>query len=255
MTTAHEWQELAAPYALGALAADERTAFEAHLAQCDSCRAEVRSFVEVAGLLAYGAPAAEPPAGLRARVMAEARRVRPIAPRRRAGGAVAWFAAAAGVLLAVGAGVEAWRLAGRVRTLESQVAALDSSAAVAESTLALLTGPQVHVVTLAGTGRPPAARVFWNHTRGRFIVVASDLPPAPAGRAYQLWAIAKGRPPMSMGTFNTDALGRATLVLPVSGEIAALEFIDNCGLTEEPAGGSPQPTEAPRLLGAWLHTD
>ena len=32
-------------------------------------------------------------------------------------------------------------------------------------------------------------------------------------------------------------------------------FVDNCGLTEEPAGGSPQPTETPRLLGVWVHTD
>lgn len=255
MTTAHEWQALAAPYALGALAAEERSAFESHLAGCEACRAEVRSFVEVAGLLAYGAPAAEPPAGLRARVVAEARRVRPIASRHRTARGVAWLAAAAGVLLAIAAGAEAWRLAGRVRALESRVAVQDSTAAVAESVLALLTGPQVHVVSLAGTGRPPSARVFWNHPRGRFVVVASDLPPAPVGRAYQLWAIAKGRAPMSMGTFNTDALGRATLVLPVSGEIAALEFVDNCGLTEEPAGGSPQPTEVPRLLGAWLHTD
>jgi hypothetical protein len=60
---------------------------------------------------------------------------------------------------------------------------------------------------------------------------------------------------MSMGTFNTDAGGRATLVLPVGQDIAALGFVDNCGLTEEPAGGSAQPTETPRLLGAWLHTD
>jgi anti-sigma-K factor RskA len=255
MTTAHEWQDLAAPYALGALAPEERRTFEAHLTGCDACRAEVRSFAEVAGLLAYGAPSAEPPVGLRVRVLAEARRVRPIAqaPRRRA--TAAWLAAAAGMLLAVAAGIEAWRLAGHVRALENRIAVLDSSDAVKDSTLAMLTGPQVHVVSLAATGRAPSARVFWNHTRGRFIVLAFDLPPAPAGRAYQLWAIAKGQAPMSMGTFNTDAAGRATVVLPVGRDLAALGFVDNCGLTEEPAGGSPQPTETPRLLGAWVHTD
>jgi anti-sigma-K factor RskA len=254
MTTAHEWQELAAPYALGALAPEERSAFEAHLAGCDACRAEVRAFTEVAGLLAYGAPAAEPPAGLRDRVLAEARRVRPIAaPRRPATGA--WLAAAAALVLAIGAAITAWRMAGRVRILERQVAADDSSKAATDSALAMLTGAQVNVVTLAGTGRPPSARVFWNRARGRFVVFAFDLPQAPAGRGYQLWAIAKGQAPMSMGTFNTDAAGRATVVLPVGRDIAALGFVDNCALTEEPAGGSPQPTETPRLLGAWLHTD
>ena len=248
MTTAHEWQDLAAPYALGVLTLPERNAFEAHVTGCEACRAEVRAFAEVAGLLAHAAPPAEPPPGLRARVLAEARRVRPRP-------SVRWLAAAAGLLLALAAGVEGWRLAGRVRALEGRIAALDSSAAVAESTLAMLTGPQVHVVSLAGTERVPSARVFWNHTRSRFVVFAFDLLPAPAGRAYQLWAIANGRAPLSMGTFNTDAAGRATVVLPVSQDIAALGFVDNCGLTEEPAGGSPQPTETPRLLGAWLHTD
>jgi anti-sigma-K factor RskA len=151
--------------------------------------------------------------------------------------------------------MEAWRLAGRVQALENRVAVQDSVNAVAESALAMLTGPQVHMVSLAGTGRAPSARVFWNHTRGRFIVFAFDLPAAPAGRAYQLWAIAKGKAPMSMGTFNTDPTGRATIILPVGQEIATLGVVDDCGLTEEPAGGSPQPTETPRLMGAWLHTD
>lgn len=253
MTTAHEWQDLAAPYALGALAPEERRTFEAHLAECDVCRAEVRSFAEVAGLLAYGAPSAEPPAGLRDRVLAEARRVRPIAAPRRLSGA--WLAAAAALLLALGAGITAWRLTGRVGILQRQLAAADSSKAVADSALAMLTGPQVQVVSLAGTGRPPSARVFWNQARGRFIVFAADLPAAPVGRTYQLWAIAKGQAPMSMGTFNTDATGRATVMLPVARAIAALGFVDNCGLTEEPTGGSPQPTETPRLLGVWVHTD
>jgi anti-sigma-K factor RskA len=252
--TDHLWQDYAAPYALGALAAEDRNAFEAHLAGCDTCRAEVRAFSEVAGLLAHGAPAVEPPPVLRARVLAEARRVRRMVRRRR-GAPVAWLAAAAGLLLAIGAGVEAWRLAGRVRGLESALALSDSARAAAETTLVALTGPEVHVVSLATSGRPPTARVFWNHARRRFIVLAFDLPAASPGRTYQLWAIANGKAPLSMGTFNTNAQGRAYAILPVDPQITLLGFVDNCGLTEEPAGGSPQPTEAPRLLGAWRHTD
>lgn len=252
--TDHLWQDYAAPYALGALTAEDRSAFEAHLAGCDTCRAEVRSFAEVAGLLAHGAPAVEPPATLRARVLAEARRVRPIVTQRR-GAPVAWLAAAAGLLLALGAGVETWRLAGRVRALESTLAHSDSARAAAESTLVGLTGPEVHVVSLASTDRPPTARVFWNHAKRQFIVLAFDLPAPPPGRTYQLWAIANGKAPMSMGTFNTNAQGRAYAVLPVDAQITSLGFVDNCGLTEEPAGGSPQPTETPRLLGTWRHTD
>jgi len=111
------------------------------------------------------------------------------------------------------------------------------------------------VVSLAAEGRQPAARIFWNHDRNQFVVTAFALPPAAEGHTYQLWAIADGHAPVSMGTFETDAGGRATAVLPVDPAITALGFIRLCGLTEEPDGGSPQPTEAPRLVGAWTHTD
>ncbi len=37
--------------------------------------------------------------------------------------------------------------------------------------------------------------------------------------------------------------------------ITGLGVIDVCALTEEPAGGSPGPTETPRLAGEWRHTD
>lgn len=253
--TAHEWQEQAAPYALGILSPEDRRAFEAHLAGCDACRADVRAYTEVAAALAHAAPAAEPPGALRDRVLAEARRVRPIGPRVSPRPPLPWLAAAAALLLAAAGAIATWRLTGRVHELERSLAASDSVLADDSAALALLTGPDVNVVSLAGTNRAPSARIVWNHALNRFVVFAFDLPAAPAGRTYQLWAIAKGHAPLSMGTFNTDAQGRARVVLPVDREIAALGFIDNCGLTEEPSGGSPQPTETPRLLGAWTRSD
>jgi len=255
--TSHEWQEQAAPYALGILTPEERRAFEVHLAGCDACRADVRVYTEVAAALAHAAPTVEPPSALRDRVLAEARRVRPIgagpqiAPRAR----LPWLAAAAALLLAAGGGVAMWRLTTRVHDLERSLGVRDSVHAADSAALVLLTGPDVNVVSLAGTNRAPSARVVWNHALNRFVVFAFDLPAAPAGRTYQLWAIAKGHAPLSMGTFNTDDQGRARVVLTVDRQIAALGFVENCGLTEEPSGGSSQPTETPRLLGAWRPTD
>jgi len=59
--TDHAWLDAAAPYALGALTAEERAAFEAHLADCAVCRADVQALGEVSGLLAHAAEAATPP--------------------------------------------------------------------------------------------------------------------------------------------------------------------------------------------------
>ncbi|MBI1966780.1 MAG: anti-sigma factor [Gemmatimonadetes bacterium] len=247
----HSWLESAGAYALGALAGEERSEFQAHLASCATCRAEVQSLREVTALLAYAAPGEVPPPALRDRVLAEARRVRPIGAARRPGAPVRWIpwlAAAAALVIAVGAERRA-RLAGaRADTLAAQLADRDSL-------IAGLTGPEVHVVSLAGTGRDPSARVFWNHRLQRFVVMAFDLPAAPSGRTYQLWALAKDKAPASMGTFNTNAHGQAYLVIPVDSSVIQLGFLDKCAVTQEPAGGSPQPTETPRLVGTWVHTD
>ena len=78
MSTDHPWTQSAASYALGALDEDERVAFESHLAECAACRADVQSYQEVVGQLGYHAPPKAAPPHLRARVLAEAKQVRPI---------------------------------------------------------------------------------------------------------------------------------------------------------------------------------
>jgi anti-sigma factor ChrR (cupin superfamily) len=61
----------AALYALGALEGAEAREFEEHLAKgCAACAAELREFETVAGDLGPAAPEAEPPAGVRARLLA-----------------------------------------------------------------------------------------------------------------------------------------------------------------------------------------
>ena len=61
----------AALYALGALEEDEAREFEEHLAAgCAACAAELREFETVARDLCLAAPEAEPPAGVRARLLA-----------------------------------------------------------------------------------------------------------------------------------------------------------------------------------------
>jgi anti-sigma-K factor RskA len=250
----------AAAYALGALDGDELARFEAHLPSCAECLAEVDAYRQVVALLAYAAPQAAPASGaaLRQRILRQASAVRPISSARnqaRPASRGPWLAVAASLALAFFAGLQYSRATTALSQAQQELAAARRDAAGSDSLISAFLGPEVHVVSLSQGEQKPAARVYWNHTRNIFIVTAFDVPPAPEGRTYQLWAIAKDKAPVSMGTFNTDATGRATAILPVATSITEAGFIDLCGLTLEPAGGSPQPTETPRLIGSWRHTD
>lgn len=252
-----QWLESAAAYALDSLDADERPAFESHLTDCAECRSAVQEFRDVSGLLAFASPAAPAPRTLSVRVgnlvradataRAQQARTRPVI--------LPWMAAAAGIALALSAGVYARRAMTETEALESRLSALDARLSAQDSLLLHLQGPEVHVVSLARSGEQPIARVFWNHVTARFIVTAFALPPAPDGRTYQLWAIADGRDPVSMGTFDTNGSGDAMAILPVPADIEALGLVALCALTVEPEGGSPQPTMQPELIGEWRHTD
>ncbi len=235
----HRWTDLAASYALGSLDAQERAEFEGHLETCASCRAEVQSFREVTGLLAQSVapPPAAPPRELRQRVLRAARRPRP---------AILPWAAAAAVVLAVLGGLGYWRATEKARELRTRLDVTQGQLDSTKYIVAALLDSTVAITDLAATGKAPSMRLYWNRTRNIVVVAAFDLPPAPAGRTYQLWAIEKGRAPVSVGTFNSSPSGRAmiTLQMPagVQPEVSAV--------TEEPAGGSPQPTQQPFLIGS-----
>jgi anti-sigma-K factor RskA len=113
--------------------------------------------------------------------------------------------------------------------------------------LAALLDSSVATTDLAATGKAPSLRLYWNRARNIVVIAAFDLPPAPVGRTYQLWAIEKGRAPVSVGVFNSTPTGRAVVTLQMpAGVKPAVSAV-----TEEPAGGSPQPTQQPFLVGSW----
>lgn len=265
--SAHEYRDAAAAYALGAVDSGERPALDALMTSDADFRREVDSYREVVGLLGLAAPTASAPAALRARILANAAAVRPIGSRmssvtpssqgtaRTISGVLPWLAAAASLGFAVFSSSQLRTARSSVTALQGDLVAAQGELTRKDSTISAFMGPEVHVVSLSEGAAKPSARVYWNHTRRVFIVTAFNVPPAPTGRTYQLWAIAKGKNPMSMGTFNTDATGRATVVVPVSDLVLQGGTIELCGLTMEPDGGSAQPTEQPRLVGSWRHTD
>jgi Putative zinc-finger len=103
-----EWRLLLGAYALGNLAAEERTGLEAHLDGCRGCRAEAAGLSDVARLLPladperFGRPAPQPSPELARRVAATIdgeRRASRRRQRRRFGLALSGAAAAAAAVL------------------------------------------------------------------------------------------------------------------------------------------------------------
>ena len=125
--------------------------------------------------------------------------------------------------------------------LEQQLAARDSL-------VAAMSGAKVTVVELASTSNlPPGAKMFWDRVANRWTLVTHDLKPVQPGRTYQLWLVTAKAEKISAGTFNTDANGRAVVQATYAlaeRELAAI------AITEEPTGGSPQPTGTILVAGA-----
>ena len=254
-------------YAVGALTPSERIAFESHLAECEDCRADVRSFFAVADAMAQVVPQHDPPPSLRSQVLAavgatdrpaarastEGLRTRAFAP---------WLAAAALLIVAVGLAVQTAALRSRVVDLERRLAqaiaradandrrVADAQRAtnVAQSQIAVLTAPDLRRIDLAGQSISPqsSGRAFWSRTHG-LVFTASNLPALPAGRTYQLWVLTAQPAPISAGLFKPDSGGRAAEMFntPID-----LPPPTGMAVTIEPDGGVPAPTGDKYLVGS-----
>jgi anti-sigma-K factor RskA len=211
--------ELSAAYALDALDADERRAFEEHLGECDRCRGDVAEFWGTAALLAYGAPASAPPSRLRERVLAQVRAERavvvPFRRRRLVLGAASGLAAAAAVALAF------W-----VVSLSGE---LDRTRAALE----VLADPAARSTELEGA----AGRLVVD-ADGDAALVVRDLVAAPSGKTYEAWVIVDDVPRPAALFEGADARDLVLLDRRVPpGSVVAV--------TVEDDGGVEAPTRQP----------
>jgi anti-sigma-K factor RskA len=265
VTPGHDELRHDAPaYALGALEPGERAAFEAHLAGCAECAAEVREMSRAAAGLPHAVPQVSPPPSLRARILGEIAATPPVAPpavvRHDRRGLPPWLSVAAMLVLGAGVFVYAQRMQARVSTLEAQLRnALAQAAAAdrltaeartvafrAQAAMGVFAAPDVARIDLAGqpVAAQARARALWSRQRGMVFTVA-NLPPLPEGRVYQVWVVT-AQAPVSAGLLTPDAAGGGSVYYETPVDILPPTAV---AVTLEPAGGVPAPTGAMYLVG------
>jgi anti-sigma-K factor RskA len=128
--------------------------------------------------------------------------------------------------------------------LETQRKRLDQNLQLAS----LMSDPTLRIVRLRGTEKSQSIEGHALLAGGsQLIFYASQLPPLPANRTYQLWVIRSRGPAIaSAGTFNPDSSSHAVVQLK---DPVLLSAVTSLAVTDEPMGGSAQPTGHKWMIG------
>ncbi|NHD16179.1 MULTISPECIES: anti-sigma factor [unclassified Actinopolyspora] len=238
-----EMSTLTGAYAVDALTGQERAEFEHHLAACAECAQEMRELRETAARLGT-ATAAEPPEGLKQRVLHEIAHTRQASPvararpggrrtaRRRTGWGtrVAVAASVVGIGLAAAFGGVAWQTQQELDQARQRIEQTGQRSVEMERVLHAADARIVH-----GAEGGAEATAVVSADRDKAVFMSGRMPAAPTDRVHQLWAIdAQG--PTSMGLLGT---GQEPIVTDLPDGTTKL------AVTTEPAGGSEQPTTTP----------
>jgi anti-sigma-K factor RskA len=239
---------------IGAYAVDaiddeaERARFEHHAGRCDDCTAELRGMADTATMLAFAAAQPAPPQ-LRDRVLAAVSRTRQLPPlvegRRHAEAGraaavqppgawrprAAWLIAAAAVIAVIALTVALVQTSGQLDRVRAQQARI----------AAVLAAPDARVVSQP-TSAGGTATVVYSKSYRALVVTTAQLPPAPAGKVYELWLL--GPPKVRPAGFLRPARSGSSAPVLVPGLVRG----DQLGVTVEPAGGTPKPTTTPILV-------
>jgi len=231
-------------YALGLAEEPERSEIRDHLDRgCEVCMREVKQARELTAMVASTAAPLVPSPRLRKRILAAA-------------GAESYsFGWAAGL-----AGVAALSLcaalyfAGRERqyfaesaTLRAQTRSQDIELTRLNEAFAILNGVDTTVTTFGEKQPKPKGRVFCNPSMG-VLLIASNLPMAPAGKAYEMWVIPKGgKAPVSAGMFQARSDGTAMHTEMISMDMSNTAAV---AVTLEDAAGANAPTTTPVIVAA-----
>jgi anti-sigma-K factor RskA len=240
--------------ALGALQGDERVTLEKHLEECSSCRRELERLRGDMALLALSASGPAPPRRSRDRLLKAIAR-EPRAQKSTVHRAsffwtfLPWLASAALLLLAGFFWQQSDRLSQQVARLQDQSAQQQAQLERAREVVSTLTSTDAMRVTLVAAQTPPQpqGKAIYLKDRSSLIFLASNLPPLPPQKAYELWLIPTNGAPIPAGVFKPDRRGSATVIEPpLPPGVEAKTF----AITVEPEQGSSTPTMPIVMMGA-----
>jgi anti-sigma-K factor RskA len=256
-----QFREMYEAYALGALDPAERTALEAHLATgCQDCAKSVEEARWLVSQLAYMAREATPSDMLKGRLMqtvrTEAQAAKRSTPSRSAIPFWMWAGVAALFLFSVYSTWNSQRLEREIQAANQRAAAilqerreLDAQLQLAKRAAIIVTDPASAKIAMPSTDpQSPALEAKW-HSQLGIVLTGQKIPALSGNRVLQLWLIPKapGGKPIPSLTLRPDADGKFVLLVANPPELMAQTKA--LAITEEPEGGSAQPTTTPRWVG------
>ncbi|WP_183096017.1 anti-sigma factor [Nocardioides stalactiti] len=239
-----EWDNahaLSGAYSVDALDDIERVRFEVHLRGCSECRLEVETFHETVAALSVDA--VEPPASLRASVLAGIEEIRPLPPlteqaparTHRVSTRRPWITSAGPMLVAAALVVVAL-----LTTVWLQPWSTEDQPPATTVTERVLDDPERAVVQQRFPDGA-TAKVVFSPAEGRAVILTEDMALAPEGKVYELW-LQSPRGDMVPAGLMPD-LSDAVFLL--EGDASDARAV---GITIEPDGGSAIPTSTPIAL-------
>lgn len=230
-------------YALGVADEPQRSEIREHLNRaCEVCMKEMKIARKLSAVIGGTAVTAAPSPKLRRRILAS------VGVEQKTFGWAPFLAAA--TVLALFAAVyfggrerefaeQATRLRAEMRQQNIELTRLNEA-------FTILNTPGTTVTSFGeGQPQPPKGKVFVSPGRG-VLFIASNLPPAPAGKIFELWFIPKGgQKPIPAGLFQSSSDGTAMHVLRAPVDLATTAAV---AVTVEPEAGSQQPTSTPFIV-------
>ena len=275
--TKNEINNLSGAAALDAISADELAAYERFLSESEEARSEAIELADTAVILGLAVQPIEPPAGMRATLLAQiatmpqngvapieavpveavpSARTMDAAPLRSVGGSTPAPAAAPATTAAERKAEQRWfrRPALAIASVAAAVAIIaggvsvvtnfgaDQNPSVSASQLEQLTlasDKQEIVTDIEGGG---SATLMYSEKLGSSAISMDGTGDLSLDAVYQLWYIGDDGP-RSAGVMPSDAEGGSWQLL--EGEMHAGDVV---GVTIEPKGGSERPTTAPIVV-------